>query len=1402
MATTHDWQLELTDLKVTNDQEGDDEPYFVLFGIRATPEVPGSTHVFWAHYLDDNWADGIVEGGEKPLPWPMGSLAFPAVTTVSADEVHAGTAPELVGFVGVAFESDKTAFRIIREAMNDCEKVIADALRTHVEQAPFNHADPDASLPAIVGAVQAELDQNMIETIISFFWDLFDPDDIIGIEAQLFVAGDASLAAEVTGVPVLRQQPLQVTFSGDGATYVVTGHAIVGPGPGRAMPATVEAAEADQPRRTANLLRAWGLRLQYRNKHVLPEWDADKDGGGRTALRIIAAGMATFAAGDTYGPTEWASFSGLDPAVADRQAHLDAFHDLVRPYLDTVKAFAWMGTDVSCKGSGDYDFLLRDIMALITMRQADTDVLPNDMVRRLLLQPVPFLPGGPAVPFAGTDIDQWASVGGNGKHFFRVNAGDWAPVLPFLLKVSVAETENHLLGIWAWRFLLNEYLVQVASQPGDRFDPELKAVLDADPDRYTNTAQVKDWVLQLIGRFVHSGAFESNARPYSAIAMNALFAFLGSRDPQVSAAARNALDYLAAEFAFQSFEGKRMAPIRRNVKHQTDVGFYDSDYVADIFGVLTGAYVFSDDIGADRTPPVVCPHTPADQYCDVCSGAPLDQPCWAAPYHWTHIDQNGGFALWAVLSGYTVPAAIHDFMLNKHGGYFSRIQTRYARESFPLPHIAPGLMPDFAVEPDPARARYFQDVAAGEATPADYDVPGRGDFKPVSQSYFAAPTYLNSAGGRTIDFYQKKPSDLLPVVGPSLDPAVQLLWLRLRDLLDEKAAENKQLHDIDVYSRPTAIIPRGNVRTVHGEDITALERLLPTMRGRDAFQGSQNLATYKSLSIGYTYDPDDDESRHNRFPQRYPASWDDYRVNRGFGIGRAAIVVFDFTAEEAHPLGGHYWVMGRVGKNDGDAPYRRYGRGWWEVVPGHRFATGADLAAHIQKVNPDDHFDNDVDNHYKYRMASSGELVEFHNGYGSSQSDQAFLRITGADGENVPLDRYVFDLRDPDSLRRTPLLDVWQTDRDYGFTGQKYAQADGHGRVTVHNPFLAQTLTLDSSDYRAPSRAVTTGTVATIPLPAAPGPAGEVPNVGAMVLGGGLLWATHFYNPAPFQPSTVPGELLGLDPRTGEVRRQVEVGREPMAIGRHEATGRLFVVNYRDRSVTVVDSATGTVLATLPGEPGWGMQNIAVSQRHDRVYVPQAGQSHVLVYDPHTLELVGTLTGLPLSGGIAVDDAADRLFVLVTNAADASRQDLVEFGIGRSGPTELRRVTLAGQVSRQSELAVDAERCHVLTATPGTPDGQQLVVVDRRSFGVLGTVPLDSNAVAVAASASQRVVYVATHHRLVGVDVASRAVLRRVDLPYAPHRTLVAEERTGLSWLGGAGSSVLTRLDAAPELGG
>ena len=118
---------------------------------------------------------------------------------------------------------------------------------------------------------------------------------------------------------------------------------------------------------------------------------------------------------------------------------------------------------------------------------------------------------------------------------------------------------------------------------------------------FNNTAGFEDILLQAMGRIVHSDYFETNGRPYQALSLHSLFNlyhFAHSR--RIREGARNAVDFTLTKFAFQSLEGKRLAPQRRNYDYSDNMSMYANDPVAFMAGMLSGYYCWNDTVWVEK----------------------------------------------------------------------------------------------------------------------------------------------------------------------------------------------------------------------------------------------------------------------------------------------------------------------------------------------------------------------------------------------------------------------------------------------------------------------------------------------------------------------------------------------------------------------------------------------------------------------------------------------------------------------------------------------------------------------------------------------------------------------------------------------------------------------------------
>ena len=102
----------------------------------------------------------------------------------------------------------------------------------------------------------------------------------------------------------------------------------------------------------------------------------------------------------------------------------------------------------------------------------------------------------------------------------------------------------------------------------------------------------------------------------------------------------------------------------------------------------------------------------------------------------------------------------------------------------------------------------------------------------------------------------------------------------------------------------------------------------------------------------------------------------------------------------------------------------------------------------------------------------------------------------------------------------------------------------------------------------------------------------------------------------------------------------------------NEATGQVFVANFNDDTVTVVDGASNTIVATI--SVGDGPAFIAVNKLTNRVYVGNENNKTISFIDGRTLMVVSTLA-VPLRPGLLVaDETTSRIYSSTGVASDQS----------------------------------------------------------------------------------------------------------------------------------------------------
>jgi hypothetical protein len=562
------------------------------------------------------------------------------------------------------------------------------------------------------------------------------------------------------------------------------------------------------------------------------------------------------------------------------------------------------------------------------------------------------------------------------------------------------------LQIYTWKYLINNYVRYIALlDPSDeRYDPRVAQLYANNPDQYNNSPELVDLMLQMTGIILYRDLFETNSKPYEAysvLPLLILYSYVDKLFPEdennqkIKTATQNALDYLAAKFTFQTFEGKRVAPMRRNWSARKILGFYENDHIPTMFAVLSGVNFF-----------------------------PMPSEIF---YH-----RREGVTMQTALLDYRLPAEILDYMVDRHDGFWARMQSSHISYDVSLFANKPPPVPD------PSPATFFQN---------DGSIYRSGIFRPLPQVYFGTDDFLNSAGGCGQDFFEfEAPLRFLPI-------------------------EIQKISDLRTIAKPNVLLNRGDYR-FYDDNVTQLEEDYLVMRGEVDPSMSKNLNTYKSFTFGYLRGSRGSD-KYKEWPMTVPRDWES-SLAHSFSINRANFRIYDFTnSTETHPMSGYYLITAKVSKLPIGRDLRTVARGFWEIVPARMYVSVDALTTSVRRKNPSPHFSQSILLPYKYVLATTGEKIKIDaraGGYGP-QRCSAIRAIWSRDGRKQNLDKYHFDTLSLRKMEDIGILDVWEIDSSYTI-GNKIVSAPGDGRVFVKNKHRGSSIEIDGSDYRNPKRQV------------------------------------------------------------------------------------------------------------------------------------------------------------------------------------------------------------------------------------------------------------------------------------------------------------------------------------------
>ncbi|MBF6088534.1 protein kinase domain-containing protein [Nocardia cyriacigeorgica] len=227
-----------------------------------------------------------------------------------------------------------------------------------------------------------------------------------------------------------------------------------------------------------------------------------------------------------------------------------------------------------------------------------------------------------------------------------------------------------------------------------------------------------------------------------------------------------------------------------------------------------------------------------------------------------------------------------------------------------------------------------------------------------------------------------------------------------------------------------------------------------------------------------------------------------------------------------------------------------------------------------------------------------------------------------------------------------------------------------------------------------------------------------------------------------------------IDTATNTVVATIPVGPNPGGVAVDPARGTLYVTDRDERTVTLIDTGTRAAVASIP--VGFDPVSVIVDPDAPTVYV--IGGSDVSVIDTGTRTVTATI---PVDSGTrkaALDPGADTLYVV----AD---KDLTMIDTRTAGITGSLAIPTY-DYPNPLDVAVDPATHLVYVTAYGADDsdGRTLSIIDPGTRAVLAAPVADGNALDIAVDPSGHTAYIANYTDVRVIDTQTRARIGSIDL--------------------------------------
>jgi len=206
-----------------------------------------------------------------------------------------------------------------------------------------------------------------------------------------------------------------------------------------------------------------------------------------------------------------------------------------------------------------------------------------------------------------------------------------------------------------------------------------------------------------------------------------------------------------------------------------------------------------------------------------------------------------------------------------------------------------------------------------------------------------------------------------------------------------------------------------------------------------------------------------------------------------------------------------------------------------------------------------------------------------------------------------------------------------------------------------------------------------------------------------------------------------------IDDTTNTVTATIPVGSGPIGITYDSGKAEIFVTNFFDNTVSVIDDTTNTVTATIP--VGSSPRGIAYDSGKAEIFVSNSADNTVSVIDDTTNTVTATIPVGSAPLGIAYDSGKGEVFVANNNAGTVSVIDDTANTVVATIPS--------GVSSSPFGIAYDSAMNEMFVANN---NDNTVSVIDDTTNTVTATIPVGSAPVGIGFDSAMNEMFVANNN--------------------------------------------------------